>query len=74
MATNQQSADRASGDPRPLTEPQQISNDNDLGPLPDGAGPVQTEMGEREQGIRTERSNDILEPATSRIYSRAARP
>jgi hypothetical protein len=74
MTTNQQRGDGASGDPRPLTEPQQLPNDNDLGPLPDADESAQTELGQREQGIRTERSNDISSPQLTGSDNRDSTP
>jgi hypothetical protein len=74
MTTNQQRGDGASGDPRPLTEPQQIPIDNDLGPLPEDEESAQTALGEREQGIRTERSDDISSPQLTGSDNRDSTP
>ena len=61
-------------DPRPLTEPQQIPNDNDLGPLPDDDEPAQTVLAEREQGIRTEGSDDTSSPQLTGSDNRDSNP
>ena len=61
-------------DPRPLTEPQQLPNDNDLGALPDRDESAATEAGEREQGVRTERSDDLSSPQLTGSDNRDTTP